>query len=62
MAEHLPFMDTFGTIDAYCYIDHMGGKLKTSIQTMPKDTMRVHWNQEFLLPLELPASNDIIKF
>ena len=29
---------------------------------MPKATMEVDWNQEFLLPLELPASNDIIKF
>lgn len=56
-------MDTFGTIDAYIYIDHTGqGKLKTTVQTMPKDPKEVHWNQEFLLPLELPASNDIIKF
>ena len=53
-------MDTFGTIDAYCYIDHMGGRLKTKVVTMPKETMEVDWNQEFLLPLELPASNDII--
>ena len=49
-----------GTIDAYIYIEYMGSKLKSKVVTM-KDNL-VEWDQEFLLPLELPASNDIITF
>lgn len=62
-AEHLPIMDRGplgGTIDAYIYIEYMGSKLKSKVVTM-KDNL-VEWDQEFLLPLELPASNDIITF
>lgn len=49
-----------GTIDAYIYIDHMGSKLKTKVVTMKDD--KLDWDEEFLMPLELPASNDIITF
>ena len=62
-AEHLPIMDGGpfgGTIDAYIYIDHMGSKLKTKVVTMKDDL--VDWDEEFLMPLELPASNDLITF
>ena len=59
-AEHLPIMDTFGTIDAYIYLEHNGSKIRTRTVTM-KDNL-VQWDQEMLIPLELPASRDIIKF
>lgn len=54
----MDFALTGGSIDAYIYIDHMGAKLKTKVITM-KDNL-VEWNQEFMLPLELPASNDTL--
>ena len=36
--EYLPIMDTFGTIDAYIYIDYAGSKIRTKVITM-KDNL-----------------------
>lgn len=33
-AEHLPVMDTFGTIDAYIYLEHNDSKIRTKTYTM----------------------------
>jgi len=59
-AEHLPIMDTFGTIDAYVYLEWNGSKIKTKVVKM-EDNL-VEWNQEILIPLELPAANDSLCF
>jgi Ca2+-dependent lipid-binding protein len=59
-AEHLPIMDLMGTIDAYIYLEYNGSKIRTKTYTM-KDNL-VIWNQEILIPLELPASNDTLVF
>ena len=40
-------------IDAYVRFDYRGRKLKTSIQTQPEGG-QIHWNQEFLVPAQLP--------
>ena len=50
-----------GTIDAYVKINHLGNKLKTDVVTMGDDKI-VQWDQEMMLPLELPASNDKLVF
>ena len=60
-AENLPIMDTFGTIDAYIYHElNKTSKVKTRVYTM-KDN-EVIWNQEILIPVELPFTNDAIVF
>ena len=62
-----------GTGDPYIWINHMGSKIKTSVQTMEviedskdnngKEKFKpVIWNQQMLLPLELPMSNDTLMF
>ena len=75
-AEFLPQMDTEmigskGHIgDAYIYINHSGAKLRTTTLDMIKDETNtkkivskpVIWNEEFMLPLELPVSNDDLQF
>jgi ssDNA-specific exonuclease RecJ len=33
-AEHLPIMDTFGTIDAFVELDHAGTVIRTKVFTM----------------------------
>jgi hypothetical protein len=58
--------DTFGTGhfgDGYIFINHKGAKLKTSTIDMIQDgdkltSKPVHWNEEMMLPIELPISND----
>lgn len=68
-AEFLPQMDietilNKGKIgDAYIYIKTPGGSLKTSTIDMMWDDSKnfsqpVSWNEEFMLPLELPITND----
>ena len=59
-ATNLPQMDTFGTIDAYVYLEWNKSKLRTETVTM-KDNL-IEWKQEMMIPLELPASNDEIAF
>ena len=59
-AENLPKMDMFGTIDAYIYLNHKDDNLRTKTVTMEETT--VQWNQEMLIPLELPSSNDKLEF
>ena len=49
--------------DAYIYIKTPGGSLKTSTIDMMKEDDKntakpVTWNAEFMLPLELPITND----
>jgi hypothetical protein len=62
-----------GTGDPYIWINHMGSVLKTRAQTMEtiegskekfgmEKFKPVVWNQEMLLPLELPSSNDTLNF
>jgi len=46
-----------GSIDAYIYIDHKGTRLKTKVVTQDKEK-KLRWDQQMLLPLELPLSND----
>ena len=53
-------MDTFGTIDAYVYLEWNKNRLRTKTVTM-KDNL-VEWKEEMLIPIELPASNDEIVF
>ena len=50
-----------GTIDAYIYIDHKGTRLKTKVVTQDDDK-KLRWDQQMLLPLELPLSNDKLVF
>jgi len=60
-----------GTGDPYVWINHMGNKMKTKIVTMKLSDDQpdkgesfdpIEWNQEMLLPLELPLANDDLKF
>ena len=49
--------------DAYIYIKTPGGTLRTTTLDMDrakdKETSKpVVWNEEFMLPLELPITND----
>lgn len=59
--------------DPYIYINHMGSKLKTkhiSMKKIPDSDVNckkerfeeVVWNEEMLLPIEVPLSNDELKF
>ena len=53
--------------DAYIFINHCGGKLRTSVIDMIRETGKntskpVYWNEEFMMPLELPISNDNLQF
>ena len=59
-AEHLPKMDLMGTIDAYIWIDHMGDTLRT--KTVKQEDELVEWDQEMLLPLEVPLSKEMLTF
>ena len=59
-AENIPKMDTFGTTDGYIFLDFKGDKLRTKVDTMKDDI--ITWNQEMLIPLELPNSNDKLEF
>jgi len=59
-AEHLPKMDLMGTIDAYIWIDHMGDTLRT--KTVTQEDELVEWDQEMLLPLEVPLSKAKLTF
>jgi hypothetical protein len=60
-ANNLPLMDTFGTIDAFIkYQMNSKSKVKTKVVKM-KDNL-VIWNQEILIPIELPTSKDHINF
>ena len=67
-AEYLPQMDAdpfgnghFG--DAYIFINRAGAKLRTTTLDMIQDgskktSLPVVWNEEFMLPIELPIPND----
>lgn len=61
-AMHLPIMDLMGTIDAFVFINHLGNKIRTKVDTMDADTKTCIWNQEILIPLEMPISNDNLVF
>jgi len=57
-AEKLPSMDTAifgkgGSIDAYIICQYLNQKLKTSVLTQ-KEGGFIDWNQEFLIPCQLP--------
>lgn len=43
-AMHLPIMDVMGTIDAFIYIDHLGNKIQTKVDTMDASTKTCIWN------------------
>lgn len=59
-AEHLPKMDTFGTIDAFVRLDYLGKKLKTEVITQKKSEKDVMWDQELWIPVQLPIVSDRI--
>jgi hypothetical protein len=70
-AEYLPQMDVNLFSDAigdpYIWINHMGTKMKTATKLMERDgenpwAKAVTWDQEVLLPIELPLANDNLKF
>ena len=62
-AENLPAMDTAvfgkGSLDAYIICEYMGRKLKTKVLTQ-KEGGSIDWNQEFLLPCQLPIMSSRI--
>jgi hypothetical protein len=62
-AENLPAMDTAligkGSLDAYIIMEYMGQKLKTKILTQ-KEGGSIDWNQEFLIPCQLPIMSSRI--
>lgn len=65
-AEDLPIMDKRvmlpdGTIDAYIEMNHSGQSLKSDVIKMDKHNV-VEWNQEMLIPIELPIKEDKISF
>jgi len=60
IAENLPKMDTFGTIDAYVKLTYKDTKLKT--KTYKQKDNRVEWFQEMLIPVTIPIDNDKLKF
>ena len=52
--------------DPYIWINHMGAKMKTATKLMESDgdnpwAKPVTWNQELLLPIEIPLANDNLK-
>jgi C2 domain len=56
-AEKLPIMDAAlfgsgGSIDAYIMCNYLNQKLKTKVVTMKNEFL--FWNQEFLIPVQLP--------
>lgn len=63
-AEKLAKMDAAifggGTIDAYVTCTYLGKKLKTKVVTQGKDE-QIFWNQEFLLPCQLPIMASKLK-
>ena len=59
---HLPIMDIGGTIDAFVFINHLGNKIQTKVDTMDAESKTSVWNQEILIPLEMPISNDNLTF
>lgn len=71
-AEFLPQMDwvAFGSDhfgDAYVFYSSKGAKLRTTTLDMLQDGNKttckpVEWNEEMLIPLELPISNDTLTF
>ena len=60
VAEGLPVMDSNflrkNSIDAYLKLKYGKKKLKTQVYTQADG--RVIWNEEFLIPVELPIRND----
>lgn len=53
--------------DPYIFINHFAGKLRTSVKEMIRETGKktskpVEWHEEFMMPLELPISNDNLRF
>lgn len=60
-AEHLPCMDTFGTIDAYIKFE-MDKKSKVKTKVVKMEDNLVEWNQEILVPIELPNNKDNLIF
>jgi len=60
-AENLPVMDTFGTIDAFIKFElDKKSKVKTKVVKMRNSV--VNWNQELLVPVELPVTKDSLDF
>lgn len=59
-AEGLPKMDNFGTIDAFITLMYLGHTLKTHVYTPKKIVDPVIWNQEFLLPTQLPVAANFL--
>ena len=57
-AEYLPKMDTWGTCDGFIQNTFKNKTLKTNTVTVKND--RLLWNQEFLIPLQMPLLNERI--
>ena len=49
------------SIDAYVKLEHRGQKLKTKTQTQ-EEGGQIHWNQEFLIPAQLPLMGGRLVF
>ncbi len=63
MAEDLPIMDKpllygEGSIDAYIVVKYGSTKMKTSVFTMKNKICE--WNEEMLVPIEIPTIDDKI--
>ena len=48
-------------IDAYVRLDYKGQKLKTKMLVQEKEG-QIHWNQQFLIPLQVPLMGGRIVF
>lgn len=44
-----------GTIDAYIIIRYNNHELESKVVTREKDSNEIQWNEEFLIPVEIPA-------
>ena len=60
-AENIPKMDTLGTTDGYLKIQlDSTSKVKTKVDTMKNK--KIEWDQEVLVPVELPSTKDDLDF
>jgi len=50
-----------GKIDAYVKFSYRSTKLKTKVLTQKKGG-EIHWNQEFLVPAQLPIMGGLLRF
>ena len=60
-ADHLPLMDSGGTIDAYCVVKFGGAESITSTIAADETTMSVTWCEEILLPCMIPSVSSSVK-